>query len=132
LSSGMALANAGLGAVHGLAGPLGGWLGAPHGALCAALLPGAWEMNVAALQARAPGHPALARYAEAAVLLGGNPGDRLRAWNQACGIPALRSQGLAEADFSALSAQAAQSSSMKGNPIPLESNEIEGILRAAF
>ena len=39
LFGGLALANAGLGAVHGLAAPLGGMIGAPHGAVCAALLP---------------------------------------------------------------------------------------------
>ena len=132
LSSGIVLANAGLGVVHGLAGPLGGFLDAPHGALCAALLPGAWEQNVAALRARAPGHPALARYGEIAALLGGDAPARLREWNRACGIPPLRAHGLAEADLPAVVVQAGKSSSLKGNPIPLEDREIGEIVRAAL
>jgi alcohol dehydrogenase class IV len=132
LTSGVVLANAGLGVVHGLAGPLGGFLEAPHGALCAALLPGAVEANVAALRSRAPSHPALARYAEISALFGGEAPERLREWNGACGIPFLRNYKLAEADLPVLVAQAGKSSSMKGNPIPLEDSEIEGVLRAAI
>lgn len=62
LFGGLALANAGLGVVHGFAAPLGGMFPAPHGAVCAALLPGAMEVNLRALQQRQPRHPALRRY----------------------------------------------------------------------
>ena len=71
LFGGLALANARLGAVHGLAGSLGGRLGAPHGAICARLLPYVMEVNIRALQTREAGSQALERYREIAVLLTG-------------------------------------------------------------
>ena len=71
LYGGFALANAGLGVVHGFAGVVGGMFKAPHGAICAALLPQAMAMNRAALQARAPGSPMAGRYDEIARLLTG-------------------------------------------------------------
>ena len=71
LFGGMALANAKLGAVHGFAGPLGGLFPAPHGVICARLLPYVMEANVRALQAREPDSPTLARYDEVAQILTG-------------------------------------------------------------
>jgi len=73
LCGGLALANAALGAVHGFAAPLGGMLGARHGALCASLLPHVMAANLAALHARAPGSPLLPRYDEVGRLLTGRP-----------------------------------------------------------
>src|SRR5512141_743575 len=72
LFGGLALANAGLGAAHGFAGPLGGMFPAPHGAVCAALLPHVMEVNLRALRTREPQNPALARYDIVAVLLTGD------------------------------------------------------------
>ena len=71
LFSGLALANAGLGVVHGFAAPLGGRFSAPHGAICAAILPYGMEMNLRALRARAPQSDALRRYQEVARMLTG-------------------------------------------------------------
>jgi alcohol dehydrogenase class IV len=71
LLGGLCLANAGLGAVHGFAAPLGGMFEAPHGAVCAALLPACLEVNLRALRSRAPDHPSLARFGELAGLLTG-------------------------------------------------------------
>src|SRR5580658_7680008 len=73
LLGGMALANAGLGAVHAFAAPVGGMWKAPHGAICAAVLPHAIEVNLEALHSRAPSHPALGRYDEIARLLTRQP-----------------------------------------------------------
>src|SRR5262252_1129731 len=73
LLGGMALANAKLGAVHGLAGVVGGTAAVPHGVACAALLAPVVEANVRALRSGQPGGPALDRYAEAARLLTGSP-----------------------------------------------------------
>jgi alcohol dehydrogenase class IV len=72
LYGGLALANAGLGAVHGFAGPIGGMFPAPHGAVCAALLPHVMVANLRALRERPPEYPALNRYEEAARWLTGN------------------------------------------------------------
>jgi len=73
LFGGLALANARLGAVHGFAAVLGGRFAAPHGAICARLLPFVMAQNVAALALRASDSPVLARYEEVARLLCGRP-----------------------------------------------------------
>ena len=73
LFGGLALANAGLGAVHGFAGPIGGMFDAPHGAVCAALLPYVMEANVRALRARQPADASLRRYGDIAQILTGDP-----------------------------------------------------------
>jgi alcohol dehydrogenase class IV len=138
LSGGLALANAKLGAVHGIAGPLGGAFPIPHGAACAALLAPTCEANVAALRSRSPESPVLARYAELAALIGGSPSMRpedlapaLRELSSRLEIRPLRSFGIPESAFSGLAAKAAASSSMKGNPIALLPEEIEAILEKA-
>jgi alcohol dehydrogenase class IV len=66
LLGGLALANAGLGVVHGFAAPIGGMFDAPHGAVCAALLPAGMRINIRALRERFPQSPSLARYGEIA------------------------------------------------------------------
>jgi alcohol dehydrogenase class IV len=138
LFGGLALANAGLGAVHGFAGPIGGRFEAPHGAVCAALLPFVMDSNLAALKTRAPHHPAIARYAEIARLLTGNPhagaADGIR-WVGALvadlGIPTLGAHGITRADFPAIVEASAQASSMKANAIVLTNGELEAILERA-
>lgn len=139
LFGGLALANAGLGAVHGFAAPIGGLCQAPHGAVCAALLPHVCQANLKALRERAPESPALAKYAQLAPLLTGDPRatpDDAVLWllrlTRELGIPTLRTHGLSEPDLPALASKAGQASSMKANPIPLRSNELEIILRAAL
>ncbi|HOX42092.1 MAG TPA: iron-containing alcohol dehydrogenase [Myxococcota bacterium] len=138
LLSGLALANAGLGAVHGLAGVLGGLLGAPHGALCAALLPHALRVNTRALRARDPQAPALAKLREAAGLLTGQAGagpEDLADWAERLTtdleVPRLRRLGLAPEAHAEVAAQAATASSMKANPVALDLAELVEILRAA-
>lgn len=139
LCGGLALANARLGAVHGFAGPFGGMFDAPHGAVCAALLPHVMAANVAVLRARAPQHPALGRYDEIARLLTGNAAataDEGVAWVRALvaelNVPGLGTYGLDEAAFDVLIPAAQRSSSMKGNPIALTDNELRTILRQAW
>ena len=88
LCSGLCLANAGLGAVHGFAAPAGGMFGAPHGAVCAALLPHVLEVNLRALRAREPHHPATARMDELASLLtGAAPGAPM--YKDLDGVPGI-------------------------------------------
>jgi alcohol dehydrogenase class IV len=138
--SGLALANARLGAVHGLAGPLGGWLPvAPHGALCARLLPAVTAANIGALLARAPSSPALARYAEVAQALTGRPAATLAegvAWLRDLvadlNVPALGAYGLSARDIPELVPLAQKANSMRGNPIPLTDAEVAEVLRQAL
>ncbi len=136
LFSGLALANAGLGAVHGFAGPLGGMICAPHGVICARLLPVVMQANVEALQSRADTSPALGRYDEIAQLLTGNvkakAEDGLKWVQDICHklkVPPLAEFGLKEQDFPAAVAKAQKSSSMKGNPIALTQDELLAILK---
>lgn len=139
LLGGMALANAKLGAVHGFAAPLGGLFGAPHGDICASLLPFVTAANIKALRDRAPKAPALTAYAEAARLLTGSPGATpedgahwLTATCRALHAPSLGTLGLTPADIPLVVEKAAKASSMRGNPITLSSDELAGILTAAI
>lgn len=139
LFGGLALANAALGAVHGFAGPFGGMFDAPHGAVCAALLPHVMAANIAALRARQPESVAQRRYDEVARLLTGSEAATASdgvAWVgelcRALHVPGLSSYGVAQADFPDLIEKAARSSSMKGNPIVLTTEELGSILERAL
>jgi alcohol dehydrogenase class IV len=138
LCGGLALANAKLGAVHGFAAPLGGTFPAPHGAVCARLLPLVMAANVRALEARAPGSPALARYGEVAQILTGDRNaearDGVRWVRELCAalaVPPLAAFGVTAADISEVVAKAQQASSMQGNPIGLTDEELAKILHQA-
>ena len=139
LFGGLALANAGLGAVHGLAAPLGGLTHAPHGAVCARLLPFVMEANLRALESRAPASPALARYDEVGRLLTGDPkaaaANAVRWVHSVCAdlsILPLSRHGLIGTDIPVIVTQAQQASSMKANPIPLTDSELTEILTRAL
>jgi alcohol dehydrogenase class IV len=140
LFGGLCLANAGLGAVHGFAAPVGGmFAAAPHGAVCAALLAPALRVNARALAARAPASPALARCREIAALLTGDAAatvDDGVAWVAALGrdleIPGLARYGMTAADVPALVAKARVASSMKANPLPLTDDELAEIAVTAL
>jgi len=144
LYGGMSLANAKLGAVHGFSGTLGGLLHAPHGAICAALLPHSWTVNIAALEGRvAKSDPelskrALERYAAVARAMTGDPAASARDGIAFlvdlvahCGVPSLGSFGLEHADFKSVIEKSKQSSSMKGNPVALDDAELAEMLRLA-
>ena len=139
LLGGLALANAKLGAVHGFAGVLGGMYDAPHGAVCAALLPPVIEANIKALNAREPRNPALKRYEYAAQFLlfdrsatAQDAMDWISETSDMFGIPGLSAYGVAEVDFDEIVAKSSASSSMKGNPIKLSADELRAILEAAL
>jgi alcohol dehydrogenase class IV len=138
LFGGLALANAGLGAVHGFAGPLGGMISAPHGAICAALLPFVIEVNVRALQARNPDSKFLERYNVVAKILTNNQNARaeeaiewIRNLCKTMQIPSLKKLGLENRDIPTAAAKSRKSSSMKGNPIELKDEELSEILEKA-
>ncbi len=136
--SGIGLANSGLGAVHGLAGPLGGLLGAPHGALCARLLPEVLENNLKRLR-EAEEKESVKRFTELAVALTGNPRaraedaiERTRGLVSRFGIPPLARHGLKEEDIDGVAGAALGSSSLKGNPVRLDQDELAAIIKKAL
>ena len=118
LCGGLALANSGLGAVHGLAGVIGGMAGAAHGAICGALLPHVLRANAAA-----------PRMAEVLRALG--PVDALENWIHGAGLPRLSALGLISADHRAVAEAALSASSLKANPVRLGARDLEAILGAA-
>lgn len=139
LYGGMALANARLGAVHGFAGPIGGMFPAPHGGICARLLPLAMETNLRALRARDASNPILSRFTEVACLLTGKATARAEdgiEWlNRLCtdlNIPRLGEYGVTGSDIPAIIAPSRRASSMKGNPIELTEDELAAILERAL
>lgn len=139
LFGGLALANAKLGAVHGFAGPLGGFLDAPHGALCARLLPFVMAANVKALQSRDPDSPVLPRFTELAQMITNEPDATIEhglEWIEALGrslnISPLSSYGMIEDDIPTVVEKAKNAGSMKGNPIILTDAELQDILQSAL
>jgi len=137
LLSGLALANGKLGAAHGLAAPLGGLLGAPHGAITAAVMVAVSRANIEALNAQDPAHPSLARYAEVGALLTGErSAEAFLAWfaetARLLGVRGLAPLGLTDADIPAIAEAASRASSTKGNPVRLPIAVFEQIVRAAL
>jgi alcohol dehydrogenase class IV len=139
LFGGMALANAGLGAVHGFAGPIGGMFSAPHGEICAALLADVMEMNLRSLHERKGGNDAIARYDQVARLLTGNGHatakagiDWVRQLVSDFKIPRLGSHGIKPEHIPELVKNAMNASSMKANPIALTEAELGEILQRAI
>lgn len=139
LFGGLALANAGLGAVHGFAGAVGGMFRAPHGAVCAALLPHVMSTNVRALHTRNPQSEVLWRYGQVARWLTGEanvtPEDGI-SWVVRLvlqlGIPPLSAYGITQTQVPGLVEKAAKASSMKANPIVLTQEELTHTLKAAL
>ncbi len=139
LFGGFALANAGLGAVHGFSGVIGGMFRAPHGAVCAALLPHVMAVNRRALQERAPDSPLAARYEEVARLLTGNPAASAEegvAWvarlARDLDVPSLAACGVKAEHVPLIVERAAAASGTKANPIELTRAELAEILRRAI
>jgi alcohol dehydrogenase class IV len=139
LFGGLALSNSGLGAVHGLAGPLGGMLGAPHGALCAVLVPGVVQANSRALAARDPDHPSRPRLDEVARILTGRASATaedgavwLRDAAREFGMPGLAAYGLPATSIPDVINRGRRANSMKANPIDLTTEELAAVLDAAM
>ena len=139
LFGGMALANAALGAVHGFAGPLGGMLHAPHGAICARLLPLVMEANIKALESRHVGHAAIERYIEIAQIVTGNKNASAQDGVKWVGelvselnIRPLSAHGMSESHIPVAVEKTLNASSFKGNPIALNEGELREILVKAM
>lgn len=139
LFGGLALANAGLGAVHGFAGPLGGMQPAAHGMICAALLSEVMAANISALSERQPDHPALERYREVATMLTGRDDataedgvEWIRRLGRHLTLPSLGALGFKADQTAEAVSKARQASSMKGNPVALTEEELAEIYRKAL
>lgn len=139
LMGGLALANAGLGAVHGFASPIGGMFQVSHGVICARLLAPCIEVNLRVLNKRSPESPAMARYVEAArIILGSTVASpqSLVEWLvqlcQALRIPRLSEVGIVRNDFAEIIENAKIASSMKANPVVLNPEELLEILEIAL
>jgi alcohol dehydrogenase class IV len=137
LFGGLALANSKLGAIHGIAGPMGGMLPVPHGVICAHLLPFVMEVNVRALR-RHNSQQYLLRYDQVAQIITARSDARAEdgiAWahdlHDSFNIPGLSSFGITEHDFPDLVGRAKKASSMKGNPVDLTDEELTEILQKA-
>ena len=139
LFSGMSMANARLGGVHGFAGVVGGTLEAPHGILCARLLPFVMSMNIRALSQRDPRSEVLQRYDEVARILTGDfhaKAEDGESWiNAMCAdlqVPPLSRYGLKREQFPEIIEKSMKASSMKGNPVTLTREELAEILELAL
>lgn len=137
LFGGLALANSGLGAVHGFAAAIGGMFPIAHGAICAALLPNVWRANVSAAT-RNERNDLLDRFAEAAHILAGSDaspqqgGDWLEELIADLSVPRLSAGGVTRGQFPSICEKAQRASSMKANPIDLSGEELAQILEASF
>jgi alcohol dehydrogenase class IV len=127
LLGGLALSNAGLGVVHGFAAPIGGMFDAPHGSICAALLPYGIAANIRALRARSPESQALARYAAIEPAI-----SSISQLISDLQIPRLSSYGIGPEHVDKLCESASRASSMKANPIVLSQEELREMLSYAF
>ncbi len=139
LLSGMTLTNAGLGVVHGFAGPIGGLYNAPHGTICASLLASSMKINLSILQKLDPHHPALSRFIEVSRILTGNKQAKVEdglVWitsiSKKLDIPRLSSLGIKKSDFDLIIEKSSRSSSMKGNPVQLSREDLYQILEDAL
>ncbi|MBN2686133.1 MAG: iron-containing alcohol dehydrogenase [Pontiellaceae bacterium] len=139
LFSGIALTNAGLGAAHGFAGPIGGMFKAPHGMVCASLLSAVIKTNIRALEQRDAANPAMNKYIEAAALITANPdasaSDLLTRIDQLCHemqVPGLKTFGIEASDIPKIVEKGKRAGSMKGNPIALTDEELSQILHESL
>lgn len=139
LYGGIALANAGLGAVHGIAGPLGGMIEAPHGAICAALVARVTAANVRAATELDPDSPILDRYATAAAVVTDDPdmgAEDVSEWLSELAarleIPTLSHWGAKPEMAGEVVAKAMAANSMKSNPVPLSEGELQDIYLSAL
>jgi alcohol dehydrogenase class IV len=133
---GLALANAGLGAVHGFAGVIGGETNAPHGAICGALLPAVLQSHLSKAEEHTEIYVRLhwvlhqvdTHFAQGET---GSGIAALRRWSGDMGLPGLEALGLSSADYSKVAKAASKASSMRGNPFILSQQELLEILHSA-
>lgn len=133
--SGITLANAGLGVIHGIASAVGGFFPVPHGVICGTLLYSATKKNIEKLQSTDPESTALRKYARAGFFLSSSEESdtksgldllyrELSALTSRLEIPPLSEYGITAADLDRI----IRESGNKNNPVTLEDKEIGEIL----
>jgi alcohol dehydrogenase len=133
--SGITLANAGLGTVHGFASAIGGFFHAPHGTVCGTLTSRAVELNIRAMEERDNNNPALQKYAQIGKLLSDSREDNVKkncdrlieildSWTEKLNIPRLGKYGISKPDIEKI----LKHSSGKNNPIELTKDELKLLL----
>ncbi|MDI6779944.1 MAG: iron-containing alcohol dehydrogenase [Bacteroidota bacterium] len=132
--SGIVLANAGLGIVHGLASEIGGRLDIPHGVICATLVASATRMNIEKLKhIENEGYQSLVKYAHVGALLTGEAdtencadrlGDILEEWTEMLDIPRLGHYGFTPTLLDDLLPRV----SLKNNPVGLDAADVRAIV----
>ncbi|MCX8224954.1 MAG: iron-containing alcohol dehydrogenase [Sulfitobacter sp.] len=133
---GLALANSGLGAVHGFAGVIGGRTNAPHGEICGALLPAVLASHLRKAEAGTKIHSRLAWVLEQIENQFGDGTEgtglaQLKAWSRKMGLRGLAEMGVTKTDLDAIARASSGASSMKGNPFALTHPELVEILTDA-
>jgi len=133
--SGAALANAGLGVVHGFASSVGARFPIPHGVVCGTLLASCVCKTIYKLRAENPQHTALDKYATVGNILCGKSGatvqdscnmliDKLEEFTRELNMPRLAEFGVTKADFDAIAAETGN----KYNPVSLDNTDLKKIL----
>lgn len=134
--SGITLANAGLGVVHGLASEIGGHFDIPHGVICATLVGAATRINIEKLKKRGEqGKGSLEKYARAGAIVSGRTGgdvagnadalvETIDQWVEMLKVPRLRQYGFEERFIDKI----VEATSVKNNSVPLEADEIHSVL----
>ncbi len=136
LLGGISLANAGLGAVHGFAGVIGGMYPAAHGVICARLLPEVVSMNYRVISTEGRDPDRVQKFhVIASLLIGDEQGEIvnaiqwLRSTCETLNIPRLKALGIRTTDLDEIVKKAMVSSSMKGNPVELSEGQLMEILQ---
>ena len=139
LFGGLALANGGLGAVHGFAGPIGGMFNAPHGVICASLLPHVMLHNARIIQEMPDNESLIARFQQVAAWVTGDSNasidegvNWLNELASALQVPRLSEMGIRQDDFDRIIEKSKAASSMQKNPVPLEDETLRKILSEAY
>lgn len=137
LASGIALANGGLGAVHGIASVLGGAYDAPHGALCGRLLIPVLKANLASERCTSTARADITNCQRTISELfpptrSSDPYSGLEDWLKTQGLPRLSHWGIEPDQVDALAAQAVNASSSLKNPVKLETRELSQAIHEAL
>jgi alcohol dehydrogenase class IV len=139
LFGGLVLGNSGLGAVHGFAGPIGGMFNAPHGAICASLLPAVMKFNALEISRRGDMDVVQKKFAEIAQWITGKPNASINegiVWIEnlarQLNIPGLKAIGIKRSNFGSIIEKASISSSMQKNPVKLDTDTLLRILEEAY